>query len=138
LLVVADSLAYQLTKHDLFISVVSALMMRNGKEAGRYMLENAGKTDIASKEQVDNYCQGIQDIADASVQEQFFEHLGVYIHDFFKLAFTHKVKLDHNFVCIALAIKVRVILLTLGISYIWGSNLDFRSWKEWLFRFIPL
>lgn len=36
----------------------------------------------------------------------FFEHLGTYISLFFRLAYTHQVKLDHNFVCVAMAIKV--------------------------------
>jgi predicted unusual protein kinase regulating ubiquinone biosynthesis (AarF/ABC1/UbiB family) len=36
----------------------------------------------------------------------FFEHLGTYITLFFRLAYTHQVKLDHNFVCVAMAIKV--------------------------------
>ena len=36
----------------------------------------------------------------------FFEHLGTYIALFFRLAYTHQVKLDHNFVCVAMAIKV--------------------------------
>ena len=36
----------------------------------------------------------------------FFEHLGTYITMFMRLAYTHQVKLDHNFVCCAMAIKV--------------------------------
>ena len=36
----------------------------------------------------------------------FFEHLGTYISLFFRLAYTHQVKLDHNFVCVAMAVKV--------------------------------
>jgi predicted unusual protein kinase regulating ubiquinone biosynthesis (AarF/ABC1/UbiB family) len=99
-------LAYQLTKHELFISIVSALMMREGEEAGLHMLENAGKSDVSSPAQIRSYCQGVQRIVEHAMTQQFFEHLGDYIYDFFTLAFTHKVKLDHNFVCVALAIKV--------------------------------
>ena len=36
----------------------------------------------------------------------FFEHLGTYIALFFRLAYTPQVKLDHNCVCVAMAIKV--------------------------------
>ena len=51
-----------------------------------------------------------------------------YIYKFFKLAFEHKVKLDHNFVCCAMAIKVMeglalqlhpsLDLITVAIPYV--------------------
>ena len=81
-------------------------MLRKGEDAGLHMLHNAGKGGVWAQEQVQAYCGGVQDIVDAAGDKQFFEHLGTYIYDFFRLAYTHEVKLDHNFVCVAMAVKV--------------------------------
>lgn len=99
-------LAYQVTNHNRFLEITGALMMRKGNLAGMHMLDNSGQSSLFDKTQVDAYCGGIQDIVDAAREEQFFEHLGTYIYEFFRLAYTHQVKLDHNFVCVAMAIKV--------------------------------
>ena len=99
-------LAYQIHTHDTFLNIVGSLMLRKGEDAGLHMLHNAGKGGVWAQEQVQAYCGGVQDIVDAAGDKQFFEHLGTYIYDFFRLAYTHEVKLDHNFVCVAMAVKV--------------------------------
>ena len=55
------------------------------------MIDAAGKSGVSTPEQVEAYCQGVQTIVDAAQHKMFFEHLGDYIHDFFVLAFQHKV-----------------------------------------------
>ena len=50
---------------------------------------------------------------------------GTYIYEFFRLAYTHQVKLDHNFVCVAMAIKV-MEGLAIALDPKLGA-IDFRS-----------
>ena len=76
----------------------------------------------------DAYGRGVQKIVDAAKTEHFFDHLGSYIHNFFTLAYTHEVRLDHNYVCVALAVKVmeglslaldpKIDLLHAAMSYV--------------------
>ena len=127
-------LAYELTDHKTFLSVVTALMLRDGKKAGKYMIENAESTSTASPEKVAAYCQGVQDIIDSAQNAQFFEQLGTYIYDFFTLAYTHHVKLDHNFVCVAMAVKVmeglaislnpELDLINRAVPYVGRASID--------------
>ena len=54
-----------------------------------------------------------------------WQHPGTYIYEFFRLAYTHQVKLDHNFVCVAMAIKV-MEGLAIALDPKLGA-IDFRS-----------
>jgi len=101
-------LAYEVQRHTRMVEILGALMMRDGRTAGRHMITpmTAADDHIHAEQAVAAYCEGMQDLVDSSAHIRFFEHLGDYIYKFFTLAFEHKVKLDHNFVCVAMAIKV--------------------------------
>ncbi|KAH8045560.1 kinase [Aureococcus anophagefferens] len=100
-------LAYEVTNHKSFLNVVYHLMMREGSQAGAGVAMLDGVSDGAVETaRRDAYGAGVQRIVDAAKTEAFFDHLGSYIHDFFTLAYEHRVRLDHNYVCVALAVKV--------------------------------
>ncbi|KAH8046296.1 kinase [Aureococcus anophagefferens] len=100
-------LAYEVTNHKSFLNVVYHLMMREGSQAGAGVAMLDGVSDGAVEAaRRDAYGAGVQRIVDAAKTEAFFDHLGSYIHDFFTLAYEHRVRLDHNYVCVALAVKV--------------------------------
>ena len=98
-------LAYEVTNHTSFLNVVYHLMMREGRQAGVAMLDGVSDGAVETARR-DAYGAGVQRIVDAAKTEAFFDHLGSYIHDFFTLAYEHRVRLDHNYVCVALAVKV--------------------------------
>ena len=79
-------------------------MLHDGRAAGIAMLDR-GSADVDPAGR-DAYGAGVQSIVDAAAKEYFFDHLGTYIENFFKLAYEHKVRLDHNYICVALAVKV--------------------------------
>ena len=129
-------LAYTVTDHKSFLDVVYHLMMREGHAAGLAMLDAAGSpvngTGCTSARSA--YGDGVQKIVDAAITEDFFDHLGAYIHDFFTLAYVHQVRLDHNYVCVALAVKVmeglalaldpKIDLLHAAMAYVAAAGRD--------------
>lgn len=87
----------------MMLSIMHAFLSWDGKEAGKLMVENASEQLCAD---VDGFCDGIQQIIDDSKTMPFFQNFAEYTARIFNLACTHKVKLEGNFITIALAMKV--------------------------------
>lgn len=89
--------------HKLLLNILQAFLQWDGSSAGRLMIENAAEQRCAD---VDGFCAGIQKIIDDSKTMPFFQHFAEYTANIFNLACTHKVKLEGNFITIALAMKI--------------------------------
>ena len=102
-------------EHGAFVDICLALLNYNGHLAGELMLQNAGReSDIAAKE---GFCRGIQEIVEIAKQEDFFEHIGKYILQICDLSCQFRVKLVHEYLNVAMAVKVcEGISLTLDPS----------------------
>jgi aarF domain-containing kinase len=85
------------------LNILQAFLQWDGVEAGRLMIENAAEQQCGD---VDGFCGGIQSIIDDSKYMPFFQHFGEYTTRVFDLACTHRVKLEGNFITIALAMKI--------------------------------
>jgi predicted unusual protein kinase regulating ubiquinone biosynthesis (AarF/ABC1/UbiB family) len=85
------------------LNILQAFLQWDGVEAGRLMIENAHEQLCAD---VPGFCNGVQQIIDDAKFSPFFQHFGEYTARIFNLACTHQVKLEANFITIALAMKI--------------------------------
>ena len=71
-------LAYEVQRHTRMVEILGALMMRDGRTAGRHMITpiTAADDHIHAEQAVAAYCEGMQDLVDSSAHIRFFEHLG--------------------------------------------------------------
>lgn len=91
------------------------------------MVEHASEQHCAD---VQAFCDGIQGIIDDSLTQPFFQHFSEYMTRVFHLACTHKVKLESNFITIAIAMKIAE-----GISIKLNPDVQMvEGLKPWIFK----
>jgi len=113
--------------HRVMLNILQAFLNWDGVEAGKLMVENADEQYCGD---VTGFCNGIQGIIDDSKYLPFFQHFAEYTARIFDLACTYKVKLEGNFITIALAMKVCE-----GISIRLDPNIAMvQGCVPWLFK----
>jgi len=99
------------TDHKLVSDVLAAFIRKNGRKAGRHMIDNSnsrlksvGEHSIGEEE----FIRKIERISEAASGENYFmQHLGTYISYICNAASTHHVMLNQAFISSALAVKVQ-------------------------------
>ncbi len=91
--------------HKNLISILGALIKRNGHLAGKLMVDTA-KHKNATAEDVRLFCEGIQKICRDDEEQNFLEKVGDYLADICDMARKHKVKLESKFINAALAVEI--------------------------------
>jgi len=87
----------------MMLNILQAFLNWDGIEAGKLMIEHSAETGDGDP---DGFCTGIQSIIDDSKYQPFFQNFADYTARIFSLASTYKVKLEGNFITIALAMKI--------------------------------
>lgn len=97
--------------HDVIVNVLASFIRCNGREAGRYLIDNSNERmksqgELAVDE--DAYLDKIEALTlKASRGENYFmEHLGTYISYICECAAKHHVMMNHSFVSASLSVKV--------------------------------
>ena len=97
--------------HKLLSDVLAAFIRKQGRKAGRYMIENSNaRLERAGDRAVDEerFCDKIEQVTiAASGKDYFMEHLGTYITYICNSASAHHVMLNQAFISSALAVKVQ-------------------------------
>jgi len=99
------------TDHRLVSDVLAAFIRKNGRKAGRYMIDNSNSRlketgDHALEEE--EFIDRIEMLTlAASGKDYFMQHLGTYITYICNSASTHHVMLNQAFISTALAVKVQ-------------------------------
>ena len=112
---------YSYDDHTVLIDVLSAFIRRDGRKAGRCMIDDSNskflsatassssskmKADMAINEE--QYIDKIELLTTkASTEGYFMEHLGTYISYICEAASTHHVMMNSSFVTAALAVKIQ-------------------------------
>jgi predicted unusual protein kinase regulating ubiquinone biosynthesis (AarF/ABC1/UbiB family) len=111
---------YSVEDHNILIDVLSAFIHKDGRRAGRCMIDDsnqkllwqqrADRTDL-QQQMARNEEQYIDKIAmlttKACTEGYFMEHLGTYISYICNAAATHHVMMNPSFVTAALAVKIQ-------------------------------
>ena len=109
---------YSYDDHTVLIDVLSAFIRKDGRKAGRRMIDDSNSKFVAasasSKMKVDmaineeQYIDKIEMLTiKASTEGYFMEHLGTYISYICDAASTHHVMMNPSFVTAALAVKIQ-------------------------------
>jgi predicted unusual protein kinase regulating ubiquinone biosynthesis (AarF/ABC1/UbiB family) len=109
---------YSYDDHTILIDVLSAFIRKDGRKAGRCMIDDSNskfmaatassqmKADMAINEE--QYIDKIEMLTiKASTEGYFMEHLGTYISYICDAASTHHVMMNPSFVTAALAVKIQ-------------------------------
>jgi len=101
---------YSVVEHQLIINVLTAFIRKDGRRAGRLMIDDSNRRlagqDTAKDEEL--YIDKIEALTiKASDKDYFMEHLGTYLSYIFEAAAKHHVLMNQSFVSAALAIKVQ-------------------------------
>jgi predicted unusual protein kinase regulating ubiquinone biosynthesis (AarF/ABC1/UbiB family) len=106
---------YSYDDHTVLIDVLSAFIRKDGRKAGRCMIDDSNSKMLQStnmKDQVaineEQYIDKIEMLTiKASTEGYFMEHLGTYISYICDAAATHHVMMNPSFVTAALAVKIQ-------------------------------
>ena len=101
-------------EHMAFVDICLALLNFNGVEAGKLMMDRVGLTSDQSA--IDGFCEGVQSIVDEARNERYFEHIGKYVMRICDLSCKYRVKLVHEYLNVAMAVKVRS-LYPVGLEF---------------------
>lgn len=91
-------------EHMAFVDICLALLNFKGRDAGRLMMDQVGNTEDPTA--IEGFCEGIQAIVDEARNERYFEHIGKYVMRICDLSCTYRVKLVHEYLNVAMAVKV--------------------------------
>lgn len=91
--------------HSNLVKILGALVKRDGKSAGRLMVDTAKKCQ-ASATDVELFVRGIHNIILHDDENNFMENVGDYLAEICHLACRHKVKLEASFINAALACEI--------------------------------
>lgn len=146
--------AYTEEDHDLIEGILTAFIRRQGRKAGRLMIDNSNKllADADSEYHAIDEEKFIDKIEmmnrEATRQDRVMENLGVYISQICNAASTHHVMINQAFVSAALAVKVQEgIAIALdpsieiwrhAIPIIWESERQRGKVKKNLFTLLGL
>ena len=97
--------------HKLVSDVLAAFVRKEGRKAGRYMIDNSNaRLELVGDHAIDEekFIDMIELLTIAASGEDYFmEHLGTYITYICNSAATHHVMLNQAFISSALAVKVQ-------------------------------
>ena len=95
--------------HKRMVDIMLALMRSDGRTAGKLIYEGHRGKAAADKalDAQERFISGMSDIVDESHKSPFFQKFGKYTADICGLACNNEVKLNEQFVTMAMAIKVR-------------------------------
>jgi aarF domain-containing kinase len=91
-------------EHQAFVDICLALINFDGRKAGELMLLRAGREE--DQNAVEGFCGGIQSIVSRARNEQYFENVGKYVMEICELSCKYRVKLVHEYLNVAMAVKV--------------------------------
>mmetsp|Transcript_17189 Transcript_17189/g.31198 ORF Transcript_17189/g.31198 Transcript_17189/m.31198 type:complete len:549 (+) Transcript_17189:82-1728(+) len=91
------------SNHSKMIDICLAFFRSEGYKAGKLMCD--GQSNL-SNEAVHLFCQEIEALVKESHNTTFFDKFGTYVTDICGMACSHRVKLNEQFVTMAMAIKV--------------------------------
>lgn len=90
------------TSHAMMLDILLAFFQSKGYRAGELMV--AGGADEVCD--ADAFCSGVEKLVERSHESPFFEKFGSYVTEICGMACTHRVKLNEQYVTMAMAIKV--------------------------------
>ena len=99
-------------EHQKLVDICFAFMQHDGRKAGSLMIDHEKHQGTQN---VEDFCNAVQQIVKDSEAHPYFEHLGEYIGRLCDLARIYMVKLDPGYFAIAMALKV-VEGISLGLD----------------------
>lgn len=89
--------------HRHSVGILGAFFNRQGYVAGERMLD---ASKLKNVHDADAFCRGVADVVEASMHQDFFSHMGEYVSQLCQLACHHRVKIEHKFLSMCLAVKL--------------------------------